>query len=157
MPNRPITFFIAGIMQGSKVEKSLHEQEYRPRLKSLLEETVADADVYCPLENNGDSLNYTPSQGRQVFLDHIEQAGDTDVVISYIPVASMGTALEMWRAWEQNRLVLTITPMRRNWVVKFLSTRIFADLDEFETCARSGDLERLIHDHLAQRAAAPAP
>ena len=33
----------------------------------------------------------------------------------------MGTAIEMWEAYQHGAAVVTISPMRHNWAVKFLS------------------------------------
>ena len=53
-------------------------------------------------------------------------------------VATMGTAVEMYRAYAAGRLVFTVSPMTTNWAIRFLSTRVFADLAEFEAFVRDG-------------------
>jgi hypothetical protein len=55
----------------------------------------------------------------------------------------MGTAIEMWRAYEKGLPILTISPLAENWAVKFLSTQVFATLEEFETFVVEGGLEEL--------------
>ena len=42
-------FFLAGIMQGSRTDIGLHAQDYRPRLRALLQSHFAHAEVYDPL------------------------------------------------------------------------------------------------------------
>ena len=59
-------------------------------------------------------------------------------MLAFVPEASMGTAIEMWEAHQHGRAVITISPMKHNWAVKFLSHELYADLDEFETAIRNG-------------------
>jgi len=68
----------------------------------------------------------------------IVEAGRADIVVAYLSEASMGTALEMWRAYEKGIPILTISPLAENWVVKFLSTQVFATLEEFEAFVGEG-------------------
>jgi hypothetical protein len=74
--------------------------------------------------------------------------------VAYLPEASMGTAVEMWEAHRAGKLVLAITPLARNWVVRFLSHRVYHDLAEFEEAVRSGELMELFASVNAGRAAA---
>ena len=66
------------------------------------------------------------------------------MVIAYLPEASMGTAIEMWEAYQHGVAVVTISPMKHNWAVKFLSHALYADLEEFQAALRSGQLVRRI-------------
>ena len=61
-----------------------------------------------------------------------------------MPEAGLGAALEMWEAYHQQRIVITISPLIHNWVVKSLSTRVLADLDEFLAFVESGEFERVL-------------
>ncbi|NQT53023.1 hypothetical protein HQ576_13280, partial [bacterium] len=58
--------------------------------------------------------------------------------------ASMGTAIEMWRAHGEGKLVVTLSPLDLNWVVRFLSTVLLPDVAAFEAFVRSGELARLM-------------
>lgn len=137
-------FFLAGIIQGSIREEAIHPQDYRAHIKEMLLRQVRDADVYCPIERHPDSLGYDDERGREVFFGHVERAAASDVLVAFLPEASMGTGIEMWEAHRRGCIVLTVTPMLANWAVKFLSTRVFADLDAFEKFVSSGELARLI-------------
>ena len=53
------------------------------------------------------------------------------MLIVYVPTASMGTALEMYVAYQRGVPVLTISPMAENWVVRALSRRVYPDMDSF--------------------------
>jgi hypothetical protein len=139
--------FLAGIIQGSIRGHEIYPQDYRRHVKELLLRHVSGAEVYCPIERHPKSLEYEYERGREVFFGHVERAAASDAVIAFLPEASMGTAVEMWEAHKRGVVVLTVTPMRENWTVKFLSTRVFADLDAFERFVISGDLVRLIETH----------
>ena len=136
--------FLAGIMQGSHLGAVLHNQDYRKRIKRLLIEHVPGADVYDPLADHANSLDYDAEQGRRVFMTHNRLCREVDVVVAFVPEASMGTAIEMWEAHEHDRCVLTISPLSHNWAVRFLSHAVYADELEFEAALRSGKVARRI-------------
>ncbi|HEV3023071.1 MAG TPA: hypothetical protein VGX76_11410 [Pirellulales bacterium] len=137
-------FFLAGIMQGSHLASAIHNQDYRARLTALLRAQFPDAEVYDPWADHAGSLDYDDERGRRVFLYHNRLAGEVDVLVAYVPEASMGTAIEMWEAWRNGRAVVTISPLKHNWAVKFLSHAHYADLAELEAALADGRLaERL--------------
>jgi hypothetical protein len=133
-------FFLAGIMQGSHLAAAIHNQDYRGRIKRLLAEHFPGAEVYDPLADHADSLNYDEAKGRQVFFHHNALCRQVDVVLAFVPEASMGTAIEMWEAFQSGRAVIAISPMRHNWAVKFLSHAIYDDLESFEDALVDGRL-----------------
>ncbi len=147
--------FLAGIMQGSHQTAEMHDQGYRQHLCSLLERHLPEAEVYDPLANHQQSLVYEEEQARQVFLDHNAMCAEVDVVIAFVPEASMGTAIEMWEAYRAGRIVIAISGLTHNWAIRFSSHAIYADLGEFEQAVASGrlatQLERL------RTLATPAP
>ncbi len=145
-------FFIAGIMQGSHREAIVHEQDYRSRVRSLLEFHYPDAEIYDPLANHGGSLEYDDTIGREVFYQHNRLCREVDVVVAFVPEASMGTAVEMWEAHEHGRgIVIAISPLSHNWAVRFCSHIHFLDIDAFETEMASGALEERIERLLAEK------
>jgi hypothetical protein len=119
-------------------------------LRELLERYFPAADVYDPLADHADSLNYDDAQGRSVFFHHCELCQQVDVVLAFVPEASMGTAIEMWEAHRHGRLIVTISPMSHNWVIKFLSHAVYPDVESFETALASGELGRRLEE-LSQR------
>jgi hypothetical protein len=142
-----LKIFLAGIMQGSCKESRIHNQDYRLRLKKALEETLPDADVYCPFQNHPGSLGYDKGRMREVFFEHIEKASEADIVIAYLPEASMGSAIEIWEAFQKEKIILTISPMEENWVIKTLATKNFSSLEKFEVFLRAGRMKELfVHD-----------
>ena len=145
-------FFLAGIMQGSHTTAALHDQEYRPRIAQLLHEHFADAEVYDPLAEHNGSLGYGEATGREVFFGHNLMCRQIDVLVAFLPEASMGTAIEMWEAFRHGAAVVSIGPLRVNWSVRFLSHAIYDDVEAFAAAIRSGELARCV---AAVRAAKP--
>jgi len=144
--------FLAGIMQGSMLEAALHAQDYRGRLRDLLAAHLQGVEIYDPLADHGESLGYDEDLGRSVFLRHNQMCRETDVVLAFIPEASMGTAIEIWEAHRHGRLVVTISPLVHNWAVRFLSDLRYETLEEFEMELVSGRFaERLPEARRAAR------
>ncbi len=134
-------FFLAGIMQGSHRSTALHRQDYREQLAGLLRKYFPTAEIYDPLANHQDSLEYNEAQARTVFYGHNRLCREVDVVVAFVPEASMGTAIEMWEAFQHGRQVWTISRLTHNWAVRFCSHAIFADLEAFETALQTGELQ----------------
>jgi hypothetical protein len=142
--------FIAGIMQGSRRDKDIEAQDYRQRIASAIRAHLPDADILDPWALHPNSPAYDNDQGRQVFMSLNDAAATADLLIAYVPEASMGTAIEMWQAFKAGACVLTISPLTENWVIKFLSRRVFATLDEFTQFVACGELEAAIASSLPQ-------
>ncbi len=142
--DRELRFFIAGIMQGSHSKRTMHDQNYRVRLKALLLEHFPNAQVYDPRADHSASIDYDDRTGRSVFFGHNQMCREIDVLVAFLPEASMGTAIEMWEAHTHGAVVIAISPLAVNWAVRFLSHIIFADEIGFEAALVSGELEREI-------------
>jgi hypothetical protein len=99
--------------------------------------------VYDPLADHANSLEYDDLQGRGVFERHNAMCREVDVVIAFVPEASMGTAIEMWEAYQHGRIVVAISPLVHNWVIRFCSHRVFRDLDSFEAALETGHLQTM--------------
>lgn len=139
-------------MQGSHHDTVLHDQGYRQRLARLLERLFPDAEVYDPLADHQDSLEYDDETGRDVFFRHNRLCREVDVVIAFVPEASMGTAIEMWEAHEHGcGVVLAISPLNHNWAVRFCSDHVYPDFAAFEAEATNGELARRITETLHRR------
>ena len=141
---RSFTVFLSGIIQGSYTDDGLHAQDYRDALREVIAAGHPEAEVICPVELNPDSSEYDEAVARAAFIEEIELAASSDVTVAYAPVATMGTAVEMYRAYTAGALVYTISPMARNWAVRFLSTEVFADLSEFEMFVQEGGIGRAV-------------
>jgi hypothetical protein len=134
-----VRVFIAGVMQASSLGKGMVDQRYRALIRDLLLSRWPDLDVVDPLEMHPNSVEYEESSARQTLFHMIELASASDLIIAYVPVASMGTALEMYAAYLGKVPVLTISPMADNWVVRALSTRVFSDLASFSECVAAAE------------------
>ena len=73
-----------------------------------------------------------------------EAAGRADALVAFVPEASMGTAIEIWEAYRHQRPIFIISPLRENWVIRFLSTRVFETHEEFIGFVASGEFQRAI-------------
>jgi hypothetical protein len=145
-------FFLAGIMQGSHLGAVLHNQDYRGRIKALLAEHFPGAEIYDPLADHSNSLDYNEDQGRRVFFHHNAMCREVDVVLAFVPEASMGTAVEMWEAYQNGRTVIAVSPLKHNWAVKFLSHALYKDIEELEAALVSGRMKRTIEEEQRRRA-----
>jgi molybdopterin converting factor small subunit len=146
--DRPTRVFIAGIMQGSRRENSLLEQDYRRTIAEILQQHLPDIEIVDPRALHPNSVDYDGEAARRTLIDLAKQAGRADVVIAFVPEASMGTALEMWEAYQQQRPVYTISPLIHNWVVKSLSTQVFEDLAAFRAFVTSGEFARQVRNRI---------
>ncbi len=136
--------FISGVVQASNHGTNLTDQGYRGLLARALTARWPDTTIVDPLQLHPNSVNYDDAQATETLLALADLAGDCDLVVAYLPTASMGTALEMHSAYRRGVPVLTISPMSHNWVVRAFSRRIFADipgfLDALQTAASPADL-----------------
>lgn len=137
-------FFLAGIIQGSHSEALVHDQGYREKIKQLLAAHFPDAEVYDPRADHADSIGYDDHRGRSVFFRHNEMCRSVDVLLAFLPEASMGTAIEMWEAYRHGAAVITISPLRHNWAVKFLSHELYPGIEEFQAALEAGRLAQRI-------------
>lgn len=137
-------FFIAGIMQGSHTVNQMHDQNYRQRIARLLLEHFPDAEIYDPLAEHRNSLAYDGLTGREVFFRHNLMCRQVDVLLAFLPAASMGTAIEMWEAHQNGAAIFSISPMKHNWAVKHLSHAIYVDEAEFVAALQSGEVAQKI-------------
>ena len=132
-------------MQGSRAEIGIHDQSYRVAIGTAIKARFPEAEIIDPIELHPDGgLNYGPEEARRTLLEMAEKAAQADVLIAYVPEASMGTAVEMWEAYRAGKPILTISPLAENWVIKFLSTRVFPSLEDFESFVAEGELEELM-------------
>ena len=136
--------FLAGIIQGSIPEADIHTQDWREPIKRALARSLPEAEVYCHYSEHPNSITYDLPQVRATLADGLRRAAECDVLVAYVPSASMGTAIEMSEAARAGAVVLTVTPLRGNWVVLAYSDRIFADVDELEAFLAAGELGPLL-------------
>jgi hypothetical protein len=135
-------FFLAGIMQGSRLDRGIHSQDYRQIIREAIKTRYPEAEVVCPFEMHPASVSYDDETGKRTLLHEMSMAAEADGLIAYVPEASMGTAIEMWQAFQAGRPVWTISPLSANWVIRFLSNKVFSDLEEFVGFVGAGGMDR---------------
>jgi hypothetical protein len=125
--------FIAGVMQGSRTDDRVTDQDYRKIITRILRQHLEDVEIIDPWALHPDSEAYDTDRARETFLGMNALAGQMDVLVAFLPEASMGTAIEIWEAYRNGAQVFSISPMAENWVVKLLSSKVFRTLEDFET------------------------
>ena len=139
-----ITVFIGGIIQGSRNDTSIHPQDYRKRLRTVLKEQCPGWRIVDPVEMHPDSISYDSTTSIETFTELVETAATSDLLIAYLPEASMGTAIEMWECKRAGVPIICITQMPANWTVQATATALFASLEEFESFVENGSIQELI-------------
>ena len=133
--------FIAGVMQGNRNDNKIYSQNYRKEIADILSPIIPDLDIVDPDITDPDRLNYTNEQAAEMFFRYSFMAGTVDLLVSYIPEASMGSAVEMWEAWKNKIPVITISPLKLNWVVKLLSAKVYPTIEDFKKACEEGELK----------------
>ena len=123
--------FIAGVMQASIPGKGIVDQTYRSDIGDLLRARWPELDVIDPIVLHPNSVEYDDELAKSTLFALLDIAAGSDLVVAYLPQASMGTALEMYRAYNQGIPVISLSPLRENWVVRALSRRVFPDIPSF--------------------------
>ena len=123
--------FIAGIMQGSIPGKGIQGQDYRERIREAAKIQHPDAEIVDPFSLFPDSVEYDDQRAKQVLFAMAAEAGSSDILIAYLPEASLGTALEMIRAYDNGSIIISISPLDKNWFILAVSNKIFPTLDGF--------------------------
>ena len=149
--------FLAGIMQGSHVAALVHDQHYRGALEAAVRRRWPEAEVYDPHAGHANSIGYSVEEAREVFERHVQMCREYDLVIAYVPEASMGTAIEVWEASRHGRAVITISPLVHNWVVQLTSVAVYRDREEFVEALESGAVDRLLASRALNPRAAGRP
>lgn len=136
--------FLAGIIQGSLAQATIHSQDWREPIKAAIRRYLPTADVYCHYSAHPNSIAYELPEIRSTLAEGIRRAADSDLLIAFVPSASMGTAIEMHEASRSGAVVLTISPLSANWVIRAYSDRVFEDIEEFEQFLASGELASIL-------------
>ena len=132
--------FIGGIMQGSIQEMGIHGQDYRARIADLVRRHYPGVEIVDPFKMHPSSVEYDREQAIETFLAMLDEAAAADVVIAYLPQASLGTAAEIWRAYEAGKPVYVLSPMVHNWMLWVTATRVLEDWETLEAFVAQGGL-----------------
>ena len=136
--------YISGVMQGSKKGQGIQEQGYRQVISDAVKIRHPNAEIYDPFLVFPDSVEYDDQRSKQVLFAMADEAASADIVIAYLPEASMGTALEMIRAYDNGKTIISISTLEKNWFIRAVSAKIFLSLDDFCAWIHQTHLAELI-------------
>ena len=135
--------FIGGVMQGSRQDRYIDDQDYRKLISQALLEYDEGIEISDPNELHPNGVDYDDETAKATLLDMAYLAGQVDLVVVYLPEASMGTSLEMCHAYEAGVPIAAVSPMEANWVVRHLSSVVLPDLNAFRDWVAGGGIEAL--------------
>jgi hypothetical protein len=136
--------YISGVMQGSKEGAGIQKQAYRQVISEAIKLNHPDAHIYDPFSAFPDSVEYDDQKARQTLFLMADEAASADILVAYLPEASMGTALEMVRAYDNGGVIISISTLEKNWFILALSAKVFLSLDDFCAWIRDEGLSDLI-------------
>ncbi len=135
--------YISGVMQGSEKGQKIQEQGYRQIISDALKIRHPNAEIYDPFSVFLDAGEYDDQRSKQALFEMAEAAASADFVIAYLPEASMGTALEMIRGYDNGKTIISISTLEKNWFIRAVSAKIFPSLDDFCAWVHQTQLEEL--------------
>jgi hypothetical protein len=138
-----VQVFIAGIMQGSRLDRLIGEQDYRQIISQSILEHHPYVEIVDPNALHPDGVDYDDQTAKTTLLEMADLASRVDLVVAYAPEASMGTAIEMWQAFQAGVPLVTISPMAANWVVKHISSIVLPDIHAFRMWVANGGFDKL--------------
>eukprot|EP00770_Monocercomonoides_exilis_P003050 MONOS_3031.1-p1 / transcript=MONOS_3031.1 / gene=MONOS_3031 / organism=Monocercomonoides_exilis_PA203 / gene_product=unspecified product / transcript_product=unspecified product / location=Mono_scaffold00067:72968-73768(+) / protein_length=148 / sequence_SO=supercontig / SO=protein_coding / is_pseudo=false len=120
-------------IQGT-LHTGLVSQDYRKELQEFIkscdkEAVIVDTFDIC----DHPELLEKDDEIRHVFEYNVQKAVESDIVVAFVPSASMGTAVEICSAWKAGKTVYTISPLKENWTIRLYSTQVFPTMEEFKT------------------------
>lgn len=136
--------FLAGVIQGDRTDGSLHDQDYRSLLSGIVKATHPDAEVIDPHREHPGRLGWDRKRQAGMFFEYAAKAAACDVVIAWLPAASMGTAVEMHAAHTARVPVVAITPLTGTWAVFAMATCCLPDIAAFAEFVMAGRLASLL-------------
>lgn len=135
--------FISGVMQGSKKGKGIQDQGYRQIISDAVKILHPQVEIYDPFSVFPDSVEFDDQRAKHTLFTVAEVAASADILIAYLPEASMGSALEMMRAYDHGKTIISITPLEKNWFILAVSAKIFFSLDDFCAWVQQTNLAKL--------------
>ncbi|RMG92948.1 MAG: hypothetical protein D6706_16090, partial [Chloroflexi bacterium] len=136
--------FIAGVMQGQRHDDQIEAQDYRRQITQALRTSYPHVTITDPWALHPNSVHYDEATARKTFLTMTQRAGQVDALIAYLPQVSMGTAMEMWEAHQNNVFVVAVTPFVHHWAIRFTADLILPTLDELFELLANGRFHQLI-------------
>ncbi len=142
--SQPLRVFIAGVMQANRHDPSMESQDYRLLLSEALRRHIPNVQLIDPWAENPNSLEYTEEQARHTFVTMTNMASEADLLIAYLPLPSMGTAMEMWQAYQANTYIIAVTPFVHHWAIRFTANEILPDLESLIGWLENGRFQQEI-------------
>lgn len=136
--------FIAGVMQAERLDDQIVSQDYRARITQALRLAFPDITITDPFALNPNSVNYDNERARHTFLTMTKKAAEADLLIAYLPQVSMGTAMEMWEAYQAGTYIIAVTPHIHHWAIRFTTNEILPDLASLEEMIGNGRLQQIL-------------
>lgn len=140
----PLRVFLAGVMQANRHDTLMESQDYRMLLSDALRHHIPDVQLIDPWAENPNSLDYDDDQARHTFLTMTNKASEADLLIAYLPLPSMGTAMEMWQAYQNNTYIIAITPFVHHWAIRFTANDVLPDLESLLGWLENGRFQQQI-------------
>lgn len=148
--SKPLRFFIAGIIQGS-LPDTCHPQDYRAEIGDMLRAAFPGAEVFDPVLEYPGSIGYDDAKASAAFFDLMDRAGQCDVLVAFVPEASMGTAIELWNSHHAGAYVVCVSGLTKNWVVRYLADMVLTDIDALREVIKNGALAESITAKLGDK------
>ena len=82
-------------MQGNEKGYGIRSQSYRTDISDHVDDLNIKAEIIDPDQTDANRLQYSNEQADEMFFRYCRIAGNVDLLISYLPAASMGSAVEM--------------------------------------------------------------
>jgi len=136
--------FIAGIMQGTRLDDQIDSQSYRLQISAALQTHIPGVSILDPWALNPNSVSYDEEKARHTFLTMTREAAKADLMIAYLPHPSMGTAMEMWEAFNAGLYIIAVTPLVHHWAVRFTANEIVPDLETLLADIANGRIAQIL-------------
>lgn len=150
--SKPLRVFLAGVMQANRQDTLMESQDYRLTLSDALRRHIPDVQFIDPWADHPNSLAYDDEQARHTFVTMTAKASEADLLIAYLPLPSMGTAMEMWQAYQGNTYIIAITPYVHHWAIRFTANDVLPDLESLLDWLENGRfLQEIVPAALARR------
>ena len=143
--------YLSGVMQGSIKGKGIEGQGYRQVIRDAIRILHPNSEVYDPFSVFPNSVEFDNHKAKETLFAMAKEAASSDMVIAYLPEASMGTALEMIRAYGNDKVIISISTLEKNWFIRAVSAKIFISLDEFREWVQHTNLAELIAESFREK------
>ena len=114
-------------------------------IKEAVKSLHPDVEIYDPFDLFPDSVTYDNARAKRTLLEITDEAAASDILIAYLPEASMGTAMEMLRAYDNGVPIICISSLEKNWFIIAVASKIFSTLDDFCDWVQRTNLSGLTH------------